>query len=186
MHPVAIDDSVNDNRVARKGGGAGSVKPVGPEAVPGPRYLKVLVQDDNHVADRRGGSAVNVMVPKVEAMTAVSPLGRSVASWSNWKIWPCPIAASSALTAFTFVSRRLSPARSISRNVDRGGGRQERAAQQVHRTARIDSRGKAGEVIAHRVVVPIDVARQVCGHGVDLLRRSRCGGPCSESCQRWR
>ena len=47
----------------------------------------------------------------------MSPLGRSMASWLKSVIGGCPIAASSALTASMFVSRRVSPARSISRSV---------------------------------------------------------------------
>ena len=53
----------------------------------------------------------------VLAMTAVSPLGRSLASWSKSMICGRWSAASSALTAWMFVWRRVSPARSTCRNV---------------------------------------------------------------------
>ena len=63
------------------------------------------------------GLPLTLMVLGVLARTAVSPLGRRWASWSKSMIECCPSAASSALTASMFVSRRVSPARSTSRSV---------------------------------------------------------------------
>ena len=132
------------------------------------------------------GVPLTLMVLGVVARTAVSPLGRRWASWLKSVIECCPSAASSALTASTFVSRRVSPARSTSRSVFAPAAPVRLAAQQEDRAARHEARGIAGEVVGHRVVVPHDVAHQVRRQGIDGAGRvaeSRRGKPCPESGQ---
>ena len=83
----------------------------------------------------------------------------------------CPSAASSALTASTFVSRRVSPARSTSRSALAPRDVVHRAAEQEDRAARHEARGKAGERVGDRVVIPDDVAHQIRRQGIDHAGR---------------
>ena len=133
------------------------------------------------------GVPLTLMVLGVVARTAVSPLGRRDGSWSKSVIGCCPSAASSALTALMFVSRRVSPARSISRSVSAPARRRSdcRPAGAPCRPARGSghSWGSCWPP-SHSTIsmLPVQVRRQ----GIDWRRsrpRPRCGKPCPESGQ---
>ena len=180
-------DGVRVRPVARalaQRGEAVDVQPV--EGVPDPRHLEVLVQDEDHVAVVQGGFALEVDGPRSRGQDRRVPVGQALGVVVEVRDRVLPQRGQLGVDG---VDVRL--AQGVAGQVDlpervRSPVRVLRAAQQEDRAARHEARGKAGERVGHRVVIPHDVAHQVRRQGIDGAGRaadSRRGKRCPESGQ---
>ena len=95
-------------------------------------------------------------------MTTVSPLGKSLASWSKSRICGCVHRGQFGVDGVDIrLAQGVAGEVDLPQRVIARGDADGLAAQHHHRAARLEVLGIAGKAVGHRVIVPDHVAIQV-------------------------